>query len=412
MPCSFSTRLAAVALLASAGTLAARAETASQTPAAGGGDTPPPPAATDYAIKDHWLCWPGRGDDACNADLTTTVVAADGGTRIEKYTPDPKPAIDCFYVYPTVSQQRSFIATLDIEEDERRVVVQQFARFGARCRLFAPMYRQITLVGLRAFLVGVPMQGSDDPAYRDAPYRDVKAAWDYYLAHENHGRGVVLIGHSQGSKILSALLANEIDGKPAQKLLVSAILLGENVAVPPDADVGGTFKSIPVCRRAAQTGCTIAYVSFRAGAPPPADSLFGRPWPRMPGMVDVCANPAALAGGTGALKAYFAAGTHLIADNSSEPVPWAKGVAITTPFVSVPGLVSGACESTDGANYLAITVHGDPADPRTDEIPGDIVRNGVVHKEWGLHLIDANLAMGNLLDDVGAQAAAWGAVKH
>jgi hypothetical protein len=38
--------------------------------------------------------------------------------------------------------------------------------------------------------------------------------------------------------------------------------------------------------------------------------------------------------------------------------------------------------------------------------------NGQVLKDWGLHLIDANLAMGNLVDIVHAQAKAYKAAKH
>ncbi|MGK3882473.1 DUF3089 domain-containing protein, partial [Enterococcus faecium] len=85
-------------------------------------------------------------------------------------------------------------------------------------------------------------------------YDDVKRAWQHYLAADNHGRGVVLIGHSQGSGILKQLIAEEIDGKPAQKLLISAMLMGTNVAVPAGKDVGGDFKAGPLCRKADQTG--------------------------------------------------------------------------------------------------------------------------------------------------------------
>ena len=49
---------------------------------AGAGATAPrrPPALkpNDYADEKNWLCRPGRKGDACDVDLTTTVVAADG----------------------------------------------------------------------------------------------------------------------------------------------------------------------------------------------------------------------------------------------------------------------------------------------------------------------------------------------
>jgi hypothetical protein len=58
-------------------------------------------------------------------------------------------------------------------------------------------------------------------------------------------------------------------------------------------------------------------------------------------------------------------------------------------------------------------VAGNPADARTDDIAGDVVGpGGKVSEDWGLHLIDANLAMGNLVDVVAAESKAWLAKKH
>ena len=117
--------------------------------------------------------------------------------------------------------------------EERRVVEQQLSRLGAQCRVYAPLYRQFTLTALRAAVTGgTPPGGSARP---NTGYQDVVAAWNHYLEHENDGRGVVLIGHSQGAGVLTQLIANEIDGKPAQDKLVSAMLLGSNLAV----DKGG-----------------------------------------------------------------------------------------------------------------------------------------------------------------------------
>ena len=80
---------------------------------------------------------------------------------------------------------------------------------------------------------------------------------------------------------------------------------------------------------------------------------------------------------------------------------------ITTPWVSVPGLLTARCATNDNATYLEITVHGNPSDPRVDDITGDLATNGQVQANWGLHLIDMNLAMGNLVDIVGRQSKAW-----
>ena len=134
-------------------------------------------------------------------------------------------------------------------------------------------------------------------------YDDVRDAWRYYLEHDNRGRGVVLIGHSQGSFILTELIRREIDGKPIQSRLVSAILLGATLSVPQGKDVGGSFQHLPLCRKPSQVNCLVTYVSFRATSPPPANTRFGKV--TEPGMVAACTNPAALAGGSAALHAYL-----------------------------------------------------------------------------------------------------------
>ena len=157
----------------------------------------PAPAKNDYSNGDNWLCRPGR-QDACAVDLTTTVVAADGKMTREAWAANPKAPIDCFYVYPTVSTDPTPNSDMVADDPEKGVVRSQFARFGALCRTYAPMYRQTTLTALRARLAGKPMEVD-----RTLAYTDVADAWKYYLEHDNNGRGVVLVGHSQGSGVLS-----------------------------------------------------------------------------------------------------------------------------------------------------------------------------------------------------------------
>jgi hypothetical protein len=333
-------------------------------------------------------------------DLATTVVHADGQLSRETWTADPNAAIDCFYVYPTVSTDPGPNSDMVADAAELNVIRQQFARFGSTCRLYAPLYRQVTLAGLRSLNIarGAPFSSG-------VQYDDVRDAWNYYLEHDNGGRGFVLVAHSQGSYILQELIRRDIDGKPVQARMVSAILMGATVAVPEGKDIGGAFQQVPVCRSAAQTGCVIAYASFRSTAPPPTNTLFGKV--DVPGMTAACTNPAALAGGSGALHAYLATDGRTIVATAST-TPWAgPGKTIGTPWVSVPGLITARCTSNTNATFLEVTVHGDPADPRTDDITGDLGPAGQPLANWGLHLVDVNLTMGNLLDIVGQQTAAY-----
>jgi hypothetical protein len=355
-------------------------------------------AGAGQAEGQHWLCRPGASD-ACAVDMSTTIVGGDGTLTPEGWSADPDAPVDCFYVYPTVSTDRTTYSDLTPDPAELNVVRTQFARFASKCRLYAPLYRQVTLGAVARGL----KSGSLVPPDRGPGYEDVRDAWHAYLAHDNHGRGVVLIGHSQGAYVLMELIRREIDGKPVQSRLVSAILAGANVPVARGRDVGGAFQHIPLCRSAAQTGCVIAYASFRSTAPPSSDALFGRVADE--DQAAACTNPASLAGGSGALHVYLASTGRTIIGRAA-PKPWVTPPQpIETPWVSLPGMLTARCASNEHASgYLEVTVHGDPADHRVDDIGGDADGGG---SRWGLHLVDINLAMGNLLDIIGEQTRAY-----
>jgi hypothetical protein len=376
---------------------AAPAAAPTSPPATAPAATPAPAAApssrTNYSNVKNWLCRPGKADDACKVDLTTTIVRADGSTTVEAFKADPNAPIDCFYVYPTVSLDQTMYSDLTPGPEELNVVRSQLARLGASCRLFAPMYRQFTLPALRARTSGAgqpPANGS--PADGAA---DVDDAWRWYLENENNGRGVVILGHSQGSGQITRLISQQIDGKPVQDRLVSAVILGSSVQVPPGKDVGGSFQSIPVCKSASQFGCVISFSTYRADVPPSANALFGA---GRQGNEAVCTNPAALGGGEAkAPKAYF----------SNANREWVKGKKIDTPFIATPGLITTECVKKGNHHYLEMRVKADPADPRIDDPGTDVMANGKPDPAWGLHLIDANVGMGDLVDVVARQGAAW-----
>jgi hypothetical protein len=398
-PLMMGALLATIALPASAQTTPSVPPVPAPVPAA-----PPqvfaPIPAPDYKTDAGWLCRPGR-QDACAVDQNVTVIAANGKAKIVKFKPTSEPRYDCFYVYPTVSLDPTPNSDLNIGPEERQVAASQAARFTAKCRVFAPMYRQVTLTALRDL-----MAGKTTTASRELAFADVQAAWYDYLERDNNGRGVVLIGHSQGAGILKQLVATVIERNADQRRkMIAAYLIGTNVAVPPGGDVGGDFRSSKLCKSVQQFGCVVTYTTFRADSPPPANSRFARVADK-PGMVAACTNPAALGGGKAVTDAILGAkGAGL---GSTPMGPWTTdNVAVTTPFVSVPGLISAECVSNGGFTYLAVTVNANPADPRTDTIVGDVVVGGTMLKDWGLHLIDMPVEMGNLVSISEYQAAAW-----
>jgi hypothetical protein len=84
-----------------------------------------------------------------------------------------------------------------------------------------------------------------------------------------------------------------------------------------------------------------------------------------------------------------------------------KGKKITTPFATTPGLLTTECVRKGNHHYLEVHLNSDPADPRTDDPLSDVMAQGKPDPAWGLHLNDANVGMGDLVDIVGKQAAAW-----
>jgi hypothetical protein len=355
-----------------------------------------PAAAPDYAQDSAWVCLPGRAD-ACSGPLATTALNANGYGSTGEALPNKEAAVDCFYVYPTISRDPGLNSDLVPGLEEQATAAVQLARFGSVCRTFAPLYRQVTLAALpRAFA------GEDISANFATAYGDVLAAWKDYLAHRNNGRRFVLIGHSQGSVHLLKLLAEQIEGKPEAKRMLSAILLGWTVEVPEGKRVGGSLKSTPLCSKVGETGCVITYMTFRAATPPAADAFFGRS-ARL-GMTAGCTNPAALGGGSAKLDSYWF--TFSPVQAGAEPVVWSSQGNPPTPFLRTVDLVTGECRHNDQAGWLAVSENADSKDSRTDRIPGDVYVMGKLNPGWGMHLVDMSVAQGDLIRLVEAQAAA------
>jgi hypothetical protein len=351
-----------------------------------------------YANLAHWMCHPGLDatEDVCaSADLDATEVHPDGSTTLLTHTQAAAPEVDCFYVYPTASMDSSPNSDLEPGDEEIFTTVQQAARFNSLCRLFAPVYRQVTLTAL------IGGGGGD----RELAYDDVTDAFKHYIANESDGRAFLLIGHSQGSSHLGRLVAEEIENQPAlAQRMIAAYLIGMTMAVPVGEDVGGTFATTPLCRAADQTGCVVTFASYRATDPPGENALFGRT--DDPDTRAGCNNPAALAGGAAVLDSYFPMELPGIMDDfiNKATGPFADPDAadtITTPFFKLPGLVEGECVAPDDRDYLEVVVHADEEDPRANDIGGDFTDG------WGLHVADVNLTQGDLIHLAENQTAAW-----
>ena len=356
------------------------------------------PAAAGAEVV--WLCQPGELPDPCRESQATTVEEADGSSRVVDEALPADPPIDCFYVYPTVSDQRRTNADKAKDPEVVAIARYQAARYSEQCRVYAPVYRQLTIASI---FTGTAQQRAEG---RKLAYADVREAWLEYLARHNRGRGVALIGHSQGTGMLRQLMRDEVDDKPeVRDRLVSALLLGGNVAVRKGQLAGGDFDQVPGCTSAVQIGCVVAFSIFNE--PPPPNTRFGKVPPRDtsgaglpagPEYEVLCTNPASLgANEQRPLTTYV----------RTERFPGSIGTGLTvmyggpppdaqTPWLQPRDRYAGRCVQSNGANVLMVEPIGNARRLNPSPTP-----------DWGLHLADANMPLGELVDLVRRQGAAW-----
>jgi hypothetical protein len=355
-------------------------------------------AASAASAETTWLCKPGLAKNPCESNLTSTVQFGDGSSFVLKAQPAPSAPIDCFYVYPTVSSQFTENANLEVGPEETQIAIDQASRFSQTCKVYAPIYPQLTIPAINT-------PGGVTPEGSAKAYIGVLTAFEEYLALYNHGRGFVLIGHSQGALVLEQLIKEQIDTNPTlRKKLVSALLLGGNVLVPKGKTVGGTFQTVPACQFSLQTHCVVAYSSFLNE--PPEGANFGRVGSPLVGATEeqikndevLCVNPSLIVQGN------FAG--PLVREESTSPFPgllgsFVKAPSAPTPWVTWPGQYTGQCKRANGATWLQLTNVGPSGDPREAiaEVLGPL---------WGTHLEDVNVALGNLVGLTAAEAWSYG----
>ena len=334
---------------------------------------PAPWSAGHYDPLAAWLCRPDLPDDPCRHDLATTVIDFGGARTVAPVRAATAPAVDCFYVYPTVDLGLG-AANHDQFSDLSAITTTtraQVARFSQVCSMYVPLYRQIT--------IGTYLHGGDRLARGlDLAYSDVAAAFRTYIA-AHPGRRIVLLGHSQGAEMVKRLLAGFFDNDEALRArLVIAMAIGGDINVPFGKRVGGTFAHLPLCSNVGETGCVIAYRSYRVGGTPE------EPYPALPaGQQQACVNPGNLGdpSATAVLDAVYARG-HFIDDSGTK-----------TPFVSFPGEYLAHCAgSITGTQGLEIEETDSP-------------RRSPVQLEWavfgtpgGTHILDYQVAQDDLIE--------------
>ncbi len=363
-----------------------------------------------YSDPATWLCWPAV-DDVCERDQTATAIYPDGTSEVVSFEKTSEAVVDCFYVYPTTSGDVTLNSDLiPATAEEISTAWFQVSRYSQVCDVYAPMYQQMTKANISR-TIEVPeddLIGGPGTTGFEIAYEDVADAFKYYISKASTERGFILIGHSQGAAMLTQLLKREIDQNPLLRArLVSAHLFGGAHIAQSDNE----FETISGCKQANEIGCIIAYNAFRIDTPPPSNSWFGRTWHdaswkdqdisweniSWDGVVSnpsLCVNPGNFGSGKAELTPYF------FVNEGVEEV-----FEIATTWVTYPGLLTGECINDGTFGYLSVEILADYEDPRANEISGDL------DPQYGLHGVDMNIALGNLITAAETQSISYLASK-
>ncbi len=210
-----------------------------------------PVLITDYSNEKNWAALPWIKDASDSVP----------GQLRSGYTPDS--TVDIFFLHPTTYTDKEMPLGWNAPVDDSAInrktdgstILYQASVFNAAGRVFAPRYRQANLDAYYSKDTAEALA-----AFSEA-YQDVKAAFEYYLAHYNNGRPIIIASHSQGTTHAISLVREFFDGKPLQQKLVAAYLVG--MAVKPD-----TFATIQACKMPAQTGCVCSWRTYRENYEP------------------------------------------------------------------------------------------------------------------------------------------------
>jgi len=154
----------------------------------------------------------------------------------------------------------------------------------------------------------------------------------------------------------------------------------------------------------------IAYSSF--AKEPPIGSFFGRPGSSLlekgmapPGIEVMCVNPTLINqdGSAGALLPYA----------PTTPFPGILGMGAptpeaSTPWVEAPGFATAQCKHEEGATWLQISFAPGVGEAELTEREAlHEVPKELLGPDWGLHLYDVNIALGNLVKTLNVQSQAY-----
>jgi hypothetical protein len=217
-------------------------------------DTNNSPKAPDYALSETWAALPTKDDAADKIPLKSNLLENQAEAKA-----------DVFFLHPTTftyEPKNQYIWNADVadaelnEKTDKSTILNQASAFNGSGKIYAPRYRQAHYYSF------VTSNTDDKNQALDLAYSDIKIAFEYYLKNWNQGRPIIIASHSQGTIHAKRLLKEYFDGKPLQKQLVEAYLIG--IATQPD-----TFESIKPSQSAEEIGGFVSWNTFAREFMPP-----------------------------------------------------------------------------------------------------------------------------------------------
>ncbi|MDC7294508.1 DUF3089 domain-containing protein [Butyrivibrio sp. DSM 10294] len=168
----------------------------------------------------------------------------------------PENEVDVFMVAPSVDtrSEGNCAITPEYKKIFRYAMNQQQAIYAETARIYAPYYRQ---AALKAY--SMEDTAAKEQVFANA-YKDVSAAFKYYLEHKNNGRPLILAGFSQGADMCYRLLEEYYGGDSERAVSLRANLIAVYaIGWRMTEDMVSKYPQIVPAKGETDTGVVISY---------------------------------------------------------------------------------------------------------------------------------------------------------
>ena len=138
--------------------------------------------------------------------------------------------VDLFLICPLVDIKDEFNMSLSDDKTKAKflgALNMERGIYEELTRMYSPYYRQKAMF----FYMKPEIKKEDEKKYTEIAYADIKAAFSYYLEHENNNRPLILAGFSQGAEMCYYLLRDFFDNEELYSRLVAVYAIGMPLTV-------------------------------------------------------------------------------------------------------------------------------------------------------------------------------------